>query len=119
MPKVKISFSIVASSARELNGCDSSAEVEMRRPEGEGEDRKSTRLNSSHLVISYAVFCLKKQNPPEGVVPLLCRGNSESVAATRISTLHQIRQRHGSPDSDRIQTTIIESRGLGPCLPHV
>src|SRR5256885_10011043 len=25
-------------------------------------DRKSTRLNSSHLVISYAVFCLKKQN---------------------------------------------------------
>src|SRR5256885_10004704 len=31
-------------------------------------DRKSTRLNSSHLVISYAVFCLKKKNhdtPPE------------------------------------------------------
>src|SRR5256885_10796433 len=28
---------------------------------GEG-DRKSTRLNSSHLVISYAVFCLKKKN---------------------------------------------------------
>src|SRR5256885_12859909 len=33
-------------------------------------DRKSTRLNSSHLVISYAVFCLKKKKklahrPPE------------------------------------------------------
>src|SRR5256885_10682617 len=29
---------------------------------GEGDaDRKSTRLNSSHLVISYAVFCLKKK----------------------------------------------------------
>src|SRR2546426_8466388 len=28
------------------------------RPDG---DRKSTRLNSSHLVISYAVFCLKKK----------------------------------------------------------
>src|SRR2546426_8611388 len=27
-------------------------------------DRKSTRLNSSHLVISYAVFCLKKKKPP-------------------------------------------------------
>src|SRR5256885_12849920 len=27
-----------------------------------GTDRKSTRLNSSHLVISYAVFCLKKKN---------------------------------------------------------
>src|SRR5438132_9983378 len=26
-----------------------------------GEDRKSTRLNSSHTVISYAVFCLKKK----------------------------------------------------------
>src|SRR5436853_5741392 len=29
-------------------------------------DRKSTRLNSSHLGISYAVFCLKKKSPPEG-----------------------------------------------------
>src|SRR5256885_9730198 len=27
-------------------------------------DRKSTRLNSSHLVISYAVFCLKKKRRP-------------------------------------------------------
>src|SRR6266702_5490729 len=27
-----------------------------------GEDRKSTRLNSSHVAISYAVFCLKKKN---------------------------------------------------------
>src|SRR5690625_5517365 len=27
-----------------------------------GEDRKSTRLNSSHVAISYAVFCLKKTN---------------------------------------------------------
>src|SRR5437773_9661531 len=26
------------------------------------EDRKSTRLNSSHITISYAVFCLKKKN---------------------------------------------------------
>src|SRR5256885_10853595 len=30
-------------------------------PLGVGGDRKSTRLNSSHLVISYAVFCLKKK----------------------------------------------------------
>src|SRR5256885_14806069 len=29
---------------------------------GDEVDRKSTRLNSSHLVISYAVFCLKKKN---------------------------------------------------------
>src|SRR5438552_9543277 len=30
-------------------------------PDG-AEDRKSTRLNSSHQIISYAVFCLKKKN---------------------------------------------------------
>src|SRR5437870_6751279 len=28
-----------------------------------GTDRKSTRLNSSHVAISYAVICLKKKNP--------------------------------------------------------
>src|SRR3989442_3307258 len=32
-------------------------------PEDRG-DRKSTRLNSSHVRISYAVFCLKKKNKP-------------------------------------------------------
>src|SRR2546426_7457313 len=32
------------------------------RRRGDASDRKSTRLNSSHLVISYAVFCLKKKN---------------------------------------------------------
>src|ERR1039457_274576 len=31
------------------------------------EDRKSTRLNSSHLVISYAVFCLKKKITKQGL----------------------------------------------------
>src|SRR5256885_8385437 len=33
-------------------------------------DRKSTRLNSSHLVISYAVFCLKKKNITRPSLPL-------------------------------------------------
>src|SRR2546426_1459655 len=40
------------------------ASVAVGEPPGTGagpEDRKSTRLNSSHLVISYAVFCLKKK----------------------------------------------------------
>src|SRR2546426_7081603 len=32
-----------------------------RRLSIDAQDRKSTRLNSSHLVISYAVFCLKKK----------------------------------------------------------
>src|SRR5438552_6068304 len=32
-------------------------------------DRKSTRLNSSHQIISYAVFCLKKKNAGESEQP--------------------------------------------------
>src|SRR6266566_8909334 len=34
-----------------------------------GSDRKSTRLNSSHLVISYAVFCLKKKKKNQTLLP--------------------------------------------------
>src|SRR5256885_10700797 len=40
---------------------DAIARLKSERP-GVTIDRKSTRLNSSHLVISYAVFCLKKKN---------------------------------------------------------
>src|SRR5690242_21429864 len=36
--------------------------VELALVEPAAEDRKSTRLNSSHMSISYAVFCLKKKN---------------------------------------------------------
>src|SRR3712207_7933518 len=35
---------------------------EPRAPRPPAQDRKSTRLNSSHANISYAVFCLKKKN---------------------------------------------------------
>src|SRR5258705_9182298 len=35
-------------------------------------DRKSTRLNSSHLGISYAVFCLKKKNASRAGLGLSC-----------------------------------------------
>src|SRR5258708_26598752 len=36
--------------------------VHLRTPAAGPGDRKSTRLNSSHQIISYAVFCLKKKN---------------------------------------------------------
>src|SRR5260221_2064856 len=36
--------------------------------ENEKTDRKSTRLNSSHTVISYAVFCLKKKKNTQGAI---------------------------------------------------
>src|SRR2546430_12934647 len=39
--------------------------------DGKGIDRKSTRLNSSHSQISYAVFCLKKKNTQQNH---LCNG---------------------------------------------
>src|SRR5690606_41236442 len=41
-------------------GGDAPARAPRRRPRGRA-DRKSTRLNSSHVKISYAVFCVKKK----------------------------------------------------------
>src|SRR5256885_8104759 len=46
---------------------------ESGEAQGPKADRKSTRLNSSHLVISYAVFCLKKKKRANLVAILLQR----------------------------------------------
>src|SRR5688500_19765887 len=46
-----------------------------------GRDRKSTRLNSSHLVISYAVFCLKKKI--KNVIHVLGR-----IDSNKLLTIH-------------------------------
>src|SRR5690606_40703423 len=40
-------------------------ELKLTEGRGTGLDRKSTRLNSSHVKISYAVFCLKKKKKKE------------------------------------------------------
>src|SRR3712207_7683213 len=56
----------------------SRADREARLPEGAGchlhlaADRKSTRLNSSHANISYAVFCLKKKKQTQSATPAYC-----------------------------------------------
>src|SRR3712207_6877868 len=47
--------------AGEVEPCCHSIERERRPCGGNRADRKSTRLNSSHANISYAVFCLKKK----------------------------------------------------------
>src|SRR5205807_9195981 len=47
---------------RQAAGARRRAAAGRDRDQHLGLDRKSTRLNSSHLVISYAVFCLKKKN---------------------------------------------------------
>src|SRR2546430_10042762 len=56
-----------------------------------GVDRKSTRLNSSHSQISYAVFCLKKKNRAPG--------HAERV----ISALDDYRNQHGRAVSARLR----------------
>src|SRR2546426_1898922 len=45
-------------------------------------DRKSTRLNSSHLVISYAVFCLKKKKTFKDTHPLVGHDSQYLVAVS-------------------------------------
>src|SRR5436305_12116961 len=55
-----------------------------------GADRKSTRLNSSHVRISYAVFCLKKKKnspwfslcrDPPGISPVILRSTVSTLCA--------------------------------------
>src|SRR5256885_3675318 len=49
------------------------------------QDRKSTRLNSSHLVISYAVFCLKQQlqHQPRAVPMVSINSSGHNPEVTR------------------------------------
>src|SRR5687768_18339242 len=55
-----------------LRGGGRPGELPLRRQDQPPEDRKSTRLNSSHGYISYAVFCLKKKT----ITPCLMAVNS-------------------------------------------
>src|SRR3712207_7508103 len=50
-------------------------------------DRKSTRLNSSHANISYAVFCLKKKNNNPEKIPFITILSSLTVPRTLLDTL--------------------------------
>src|SRR2546426_1753570 len=50
-------------------------------------DRKSTRLNSSHLVISYAVFCLKKKGQERHTSSTAPRAGSQTSASSEWTTL--------------------------------
>src|SRR5256885_13277388 len=53
---------------------------------GEARDRKSTRLNSSHLVISYAVFCLKKKKTSLGDRLLGCWTTLDTHVSSSITS---------------------------------
>src|SRR3989442_5069933 len=54
---------------------DVAQQVVGHRP---GRDRKSTRLNSSHVRISYAVFCLEKKNMIYPIMPALAASRAAS-----------------------------------------
>src|SRR5256885_3843942 len=58
------------------------------------QDRKSTRLNSTHLVISYAVFCLKKKNCAHEHPPRTLSGgvSAQSLARSQPSLLDAVPQ---------------------------
>src|SRR5256885_12831367 len=71
-------------------------QIEQRQLEAEAErvarvkaaegDRKSTRLNSSHLVISYAVFCLKKKKNINHISLHLRQNYHTSSVRSRVTT---------------------------------
>src|SRR5258708_24523769 len=54
--------------------------------DSDGADRQSTRLNSSHQIISYAVFCLKKKDTsPRVPAPMVSPTSTSSRTARRRS----------------------------------
>src|SRR5262245_62677022 len=61
VPRAHIHRARVGRDEENFRRC-SARRISRWRPDGRASDRKSTRLNSSHLGISYAVFCLKKKN---------------------------------------------------------
>src|SRR5690242_21349013 len=60
------------------------AQQRLDQPVG---DRKSTRLNSSHMSISYAVFCLKKKKEKRDMVKRTRSKNNSTIIARRRKTL--------------------------------
>src|SRR6266704_5039478 len=54
---------------------------------GAQRDRKSTRLNSSHVSISYAVFCLKKKKTQIRAITAKAKETMSKVNAERLSEL--------------------------------
>src|SRR2546426_9376815 len=65
-PYTTLFRSVLHHQGRFRNLARSNAELQARLRLSQ--DRKSTRLNSSHLVISYAVFCLKKKKKKQTFV---------------------------------------------------
>src|SRR5256885_11202806 len=71
-----------------------------RRADATRPDRKSTRLNSSHLVISYAVFCLKKKKKQGAhlkTTNIFSKTETTLASSEIILTLHIIKRARPPP----------------------
>src|SRR5258708_24292456 len=74
-------------------------------------DRKSTRLNSSHQIISYAVFCLKKKNALSTQMRLTVSGRVAfwSKATAGVNAAHRSSHfsaaQQGSPSATRVRVS--------------
>src|SRR5690606_41020274 len=74
--------------ARRLPGCRSGWRADSRRVfRNPCRDRKSTRLNSSHVKISYAVFCLKKKKKKKK------RDSMKNFVCTKYTVLLHVTER--------------------------
>src|SRR5438132_6819676 len=75
-------------------------------------DRKSTRLNSSHTVISYAVFCLKKKKKTDHEKKILYQHEKRRVVVRAAALVDLDRPQPASFDGGH--TTLSPSRTLLP-----
>src|SRR2546429_4895063 len=89
--------------------------VVQNNVEAKVRDRKSTRLNSSHGYISYAVFCLKKKNT---------RSKSSFAAPTKMARRAEVApvtlRRTGASNAPTVSShrTVTERKDFGPIVEH-
>src|SRR5699024_11507713 len=83
LKKAELMSSVSASPLNNLQGKVAGLDIRQTTGQPGAQDRKSTRLNSSHVSISYAVFCLKKKKHS---MLLSC----ESLSSYYVLLLHTI-----------------------------
>src|SRR5688572_32334159 len=87
LPICKAAEEELGKALESVSGSDVRELVELSGPDT---DRKSTRLNSSHSQISYAVFCLKKKKKKKKKKHIRCKiNNIISESSNRLSRLCQ------------------------------
>src|SRR5256885_11032983 len=97
-------------------GADGGGARGRRAGEGARGDRKSTRLNSSHLVISYAVFCLKKKKYEVSLwFVFMARPVCSSIASTDDSTRADLAVNFPATDNVGQHRRMLTCRAASAC----